>query len=762
MSFAHELLSKKTPDLRPNSPLPAAPGIPAAVLLLAAPALLLPAVSSRAQDRLKTMPGYERFQMMSKEIPNSVKMGALSVSWAQDGSAFEYRHEGKRYRYDLAKRCATEVSAPAAAGASTADAQPRPERRSRPRRPERGRQFATALSPDGKWKAIYRDRNLWLSDTGTTNTIAITTDGSEKTRLKYATANWVYGEELYQNTAMWWSTNSRKLAFYRFDESQVRDYYQTLDETRFQNRLDVEPYMKVGTTNPTVDLLVYDLQSRNTTRLDVRDGKPFDNTITGHYIYGVAWSPDDKELLFHRTNRRQNVMEFCAADPQTGKCRVIVREEWPPSWTENTPPIRWLADGRRFLWASERTGWKNFYLYDLGGTLLATVTAHRFEVEDIVRVNEQAGLLYYTAHSGDNPMKLQLHRVSLDGHGDQRLTDPAFHHQVDLAPDERYFIDVAQTHDTPPVTFLRDAEGNRVAQLAASDMTRFRKLGLKPVELLNFKAADGETGLYGMLEFPSSFRPHRKYPLLVSVYAGPATAGARETFTLPNPLTEFGFLVATFDSRSASGRGKRFLDSIYSKLGIVEVDDQAAGVRSIWNRPCLDKNRVGMFGTSYGGTVSATSLLRYPDVFHAACANSPVTDYRNYDTIYAERYLWIPQENQAAFDAASVMTYATNLQGRLMLFFGTADNNVHPANSLQLIQALQRAGKSFEVQVGPDQGHAAVNRDRMMEFFIESLVLNRPKTHAKASPQSTAYSPQSAVPSQQTTVPSPQSTVHSP
>ena len=708
-----------------------APGLPAALLLSAASALLLPAVSGHAQDRLKTMPGYGRFHRLSgekitKEIENSVKLGALSVTWAPDGCAFEYDRDGKHYRYDIATRCATEVTTSSASRASADRTPARRARDSRSERPARGRQFTTAFSPDGKWKAFYRDRNVWLTDTNTNQVIAVTSDGSEKTRVKYGTANWVYGEELFQKTAMWWSANSRKLAFYRFDESRVRDYYVTLDETRFQDRLDVEPYMKVGTTNPTVDLLVYDLESRKTTRLEVRDGQPFDNTATGHYIYGVAWSPDDKELLFHRTNRRQNLMEFCAADPQTGKCRVIVREEWPPSWTENSPELHWLKDGRRFLWASERTGWRNFYLYDLGGTLLATVTAHRFEVAEIVRVNEPAGLVYYTAHSGDNPMKLQLHRVSLDGHGDQRLTDPAFHHRVDLAPDEKYFINVAQTHDTPPVTLLRDAEGKRLAQLAAADTTRLRKLGLKPVELLKFKAADGDTDLYGLLHFPSDFRPRRKYPLLVSVYAGPATTGARETFTLPNSLTEFGFLVATFDSRSASGRGKRFLDAIYSKLGIVEVDDQAAAVRSLWNRRCLDKQRVGIFGTSYGATVAATSLLRYPEVFHAACANSPVTDYRNYDTIYAERYLWIPQENLAAFEAASVMTYATNLHGRLMLFFGTADNNVHPANSLQLIQALQRAGKSFELQLGPDQGHTSVNRDRMMEFFIESLVLAKP------------------------------------
>ncbi|HKX63187.1 MAG TPA: prolyl oligopeptidase family serine peptidase, partial [Verrucomicrobiae bacterium] len=257
-----------------------------------------------------------------------------------------------------------------------------------------------------------------------------------------------------------------------------------------------------------------------------------------------------------------------------------------------------------------------------------------------------------------------------------------------------------------------------------SDLTRYHQLGLKPVELLTFKAADGTNDLYGMLHFPSNFRPTRRYPLLVSVYAGPATTGARETFTLPNALTELGFLVATFDSRSASGRGKRFLDSIYMKLGTVEIDDQAAGVKSIRDRRYVDGRRVGIFGTSYGGTASALCVMRYPDVFQAACANSAVTDFRNYDTIYTERYMWLPQENKRGYDTMRVMNYATNLTGRLMVFYGTADNNVHPSNSLQLIESLQRAGKSFEVQVGPDLGHTAVNRERMMEFFIDSLVSN--------------------------------------
>src|SRR5262249_997585 len=306
------------------------------------------------------------------------------------------------------------------------------------------------------------------------------------------------------------------------------------------------------------------------------------------------------------------------------------------------------------------------------------------------------------ARSGDNAMKLQLHRVGLDGKGDVRLTDPAHHHTVDVAPDGKHFIDISQTHDLPPTTRLMDAEGKIVAELATSDTTRFEQMGGQRVELFAFLAADGVTELHGMLHRPSNFDPHRKYPLLVSVYAGPGTNGARETFTMPNPLTEYGFLVASFDSRGAGGRGKRFLGAIYLKLGITEIDDQAAGVRSLWNRPYVDRDRVGIYGGSYGGYASVLCLLRHPGVFQAACASSPVTDFRLYDSIYTERYMWLPQENKAGYDAGSAMTYADKLKGRLMLYYGTADNNVHPSNALQLIRALQRAGKNFDLQVGPD------------------------------------------------------------
>jgi dipeptidyl-peptidase-4 len=672
-------------------------------------AVLLLATSSFAQDRLKTYPGYERYSRLSREIQSSVKSGALQVMWT-DTTHFEYVRDGKRYRYDARSLSATEIPLP------TDQA---------PRRggPERGRQFDSAISPDKKLRAYYKDRNLWLSNADSSNAIAITTEGNEQARTKFGIASWVYGEELDQVTAMWWSPDSRQVAYYGFDESKVPDFLLQMNQTKLYSTIDTEAYPKAGDPNPIVELYAYDIASKQRTRIDVRDGKPFTNDVVGHYVYNIEWTPDGSQLTLNRTNRRQNIMEHVACATSTGQCRVLVREEWPTGWVENSPAKEYLSDGKRFIWASERTGFRNLYLYDLNGKLITTLTKHPFEVGQIIRVDENAKVVYYTARSGDNHMKVQLHRVGLDGRNDRRLTDPALHHTVTASPGASQFVIVSQTHDKAPVTRLIDGDGKTLSELATSDIAKFQQLQLRPVEMFTFKAADGTTDLHGMLHKPSDFDPNKKYPVLLSVYGGPATNGASEVFRTPHPYTEFGFLVVTLDSRSAAGRGKRFLDAIYQKLGVVEVDDQAAGIKALCTRSYVDCSRVGIFGTSYGGYVSALAVLRHPDVFHAASAMSPVTDWRQYDTIYTERYMWIPQENTAGYDAGSAMPYVDKLRGRLMLYYGTADNNVHPNNTMQLIQALQRAGKSFEVQIGPDRGHTALNGDRMMEFFIENLVL---------------------------------------
>jgi dipeptidyl-peptidase-4 len=481
---------------------------------------------------------------------------------------------------------------------------------------------------------------------------------------------------------------------------------------------------------------VYDLAGKKTTRIDVRDGKPFDNSVVGHYVYNVGWSPDGKELTFLRANRRQNVLEMAACNPDAGSCRVVLREEWPTGWIEDdpAPTMMWLKDNNRFIWESERNGFRNYYLYDFkAGRLLNPITQGEFETAGILRVDESANALYYMARDGENYMKLQLHRVGLDGKGDRRLTDPAFLHRVTLSPDAKYFVDVAETHDQAPVTRVMDATGKQVAELTRTDLSRFNELSLKKVEMYTFTEADGKTTLHGLIHYPSNFDPSNKYPVLLSVYGGPVSAAntATEQFQAPSALTEYGFIVINLDSRATPGMGRRQLDALYLKLGQTEIDDMAEGVKALWTRPYIDKNHVGVFGTSYGGYTAVMELLRHPDVFAAASSASPPTDWRNYDTIYTERYMWIPQENKEGYDKGSAMTYVNDLRGRLMLYFGTADNNVHPSNAMQLIQALQRAGKSFDVQIGPDQGHSGLNSQRMMEFFIEHLVLapGSPKTN---------------------------------
>ena len=699
---------------------------------------VLPAMLG-AQDRLRDMPGsaqYARVAPVYNQVNQQVNAARVSgVKWSADGKGLDYSVGGKSYHFDFATRKASEVTArageppatrpPVVASTTTACGADR----------DRGRQFEFALSPDGSRLALYKDRNLYITAPGDCRgdkATAITTDGSAKTRVKYGTASWVYGEELEQSTAFWWSPDGKKLAYYRFDESGIPDYYLQIGQTGIYDTIDVEAYPKTGYPNPVVDLFVYDLATKQSLRIDVRDGKPFTNDVVGHYVYDVDWSPDGTELIFNRKNRRQNVLELTGCSPVTGKCRPIVREQWPTGWLENhdtDDDLMWLADGQRFLWTSHRNGFENYYLYDRTGKLLNVVTANNADLvkedeqDSFIRVDEKSNSLWYTARDGGNYMKIQLHRVGLDGKNDVRLTDTAFAHSVNVSPDGRWFVDVAETHDRPPVTRLMDANGKVVAELSRADSTLAPKAGLKKVEMFTFLAADGKTTLHGEIAYPSDFDPSKKYPALLAVYGGPNFAAntPTERYSFGAQTSEYGFLILTLDTRATKGQGHRILDDLYLKLGVTEIDDLAAGVKSLASRPYFDASRVGIFGTSYGGYASLMAILRYPDVFAAASSSSPPTDWRNYDTIYTERYMWIPSEAETAYKNGSTMTYAPNLKGALLLYYGTADNNVHPNNSVQMIRALQSARKHFELQIGPDQGHSGVNGQRMMEFFIENL-----------------------------------------
>ena len=658
-------------------------------------------VAHAFQSPLASDPHIERYRRMARAIPSSVVSGRVEVAWL-DQRRFEFTHDNRRFLYDVGTALATPLGNvdPPRPGAGA---------------PQEG---APLRAPGGSREAYSRGGNVFVTAGTGNGAVAVTRDGNTSTRLRYGVPSALYQTELRETNALWWSPRGTALAFYRVDERDVPNAARSAGSTGGGAPL---PYPTPRTSGPSVDLLVYHVASQRTVTLDVRDGRPRGDSGAGYYIYQPTWNGDGTEVWAFRMNRRQTVLDLCACSIETGRCRTVVRESASTGWVDREPVFRWVDDGRRFVWSSERTGFRNLYLYDPDGSLVQPLTRHTFDVSDVVQSVESSRSLFYMAHDGDNPMKLQLHAVQLDATADRRLTDPEFHHTISVAPDGQHFVDVAEAHDRPPVSRLMDAGGHQVAQLASSNRTAFDELGLRPVEAFTFTAADGQTILHGLLHRPSNFDPSVRYPLLVSAYAGPETSMVSEAFSLPNRLTELGFLVAMFQSRGATGRGIAFRSALYQQLGHIEVDDQAAGVRALAARPYVDSTRVGIFGTSYGGYTSVMSALRHPDVFTAAASSATVTDWPNYNSAYTERYLGLLADGAGSYDRADPVPLANQLRGRLLLFHGTADTNVLPSQTERLAQEFARLGKPVVVRMGAGVGHAGVDEDSMMAFFIEAL-----------------------------------------
>ena len=438
------------------------------------------------------------YSTSQSQLGGAVERGIGSVTWSDDGKQFGYRKGGKDYAYDVATL--TEKGRRLPVAGSTA---PWRERATDRGRPDRGRQFDTVVTTgDGKLKAVSRDRNVYLSKADGTDEVAVTTDGNAALRIKYGVASWVYGEELGVREAMWFSPDAKKLAYYRFDESEVKDYFIAYAQLDTQDTLNVEPYPKVGRPNPKVQLFIYDVDTKTSTKVDTGFGDS--DADMGHYVYNVRWSPDGEELYFNRMPRKQDTMEWCAADRETGKCRKIIVEKRTDGWTDQTPEVRFLKDKKRFIWQSDKTGWSNFYLYDTTGAQLAVLTKlDGSEVERVVSVDEERNVLYYTARDGDNPYLSQLHRVGLDGKGDKTANGSQiqpYHLTFRLAGD--HFVDVEETAlDAPRTILLRDANGKELKELSRADLTKWNDLGLKKTERFTFTAADGKTTCYGRPSF---------------------------------------------------------------------------------------------------------------------------------------------------------------------------------------------------------------------------------------------------------------------
>ena len=558
----------------------------------------------------------------------------------------------------------------------------------------RGRQRTSEPSPDGERVAIHEGGHVFI--TRGEKRDRITPDAAPG--VKFGVASWVYGEELDQKSAMWWHPQSSSLAYYSFDESKVPEYLLNTELTKQRPGLDRERYPKPGDPNPIAGLSIYSIVTGRTTQVKVGDAD--------QYVYGVQWTPDGKELLFHRLNRLQNRLELCLADPATGEVRVVLVEE-QRCYQNHLPKLRFLAkQPRGFLWESERTGFAHFELRSLDGGEPVVLTKGGFAMREIHWIDEDAGTLWCIGYSGPVAINPHLWRVALDGSGGNEVTTSDMHWSAfSVAPDGGHVIAVEQSIDRAPRTVLLAKDGTQVAVVAERKGDAIEDKGWPRPELLQLKAADGSTTLYGTLHKPKDWKEGSRLPAVVQVYGGPFFRTVENTYDPVEPLCEFGVLVVKVDNRGTPGRGKAFEDATYMNLGIADMDDQAVAIRQLVERGLVDPARVGITGFSYGGTMSALALLRYPDDFAVAVAGGAVTDWNNYDSIYTERYMRTPAENPKGYEQSSCVRLAGNLKGRLLIVHGMVDDNVHPSNAWQLADALQSKGKPFDMMLFPNSGH---------------------------------------------------------
>ena len=676
----------------------------------AAPAALS---SPRRQDlRFDQLPGFERYKEIRDNSRKLQEGGRVyKIRWSQDGSKIGFTLDGQKKQFNVADKAITDRTD------NLVDKSLRDNVTAGPK-VERAKQVTLERSPDKKWRAVYRDHNVVL-EPKSKNDSAIKVTKNGKSRRRFGTCCWVYGEELDQQTAMWWSPDSRKLAYYEVDESEMSDYYLTVDNTSTYTKLQTVRYPKAGDKNPQVSLHIYDLDTRQNVKVKL-DGDPT------QYLFNVRFSPSGEELLFSRMSRRQNKLEVMAADLSNGETRVVVSET-QATWQNNRPLMRFLDDGQRFIWETERTQWKQFEIRNLDGEKITDLTDFKeFPCNKIELIDEAAGWIYYSAYSDpSNPYNLQLHRSKIDDSQKQRITSAELNHTAfQISPSHDLVVAVREQFDTPRSTAVyRCDDGEEIAVLAQCDRTVAESMGLVAPEIFEFLANDGVTKVYGTLHKPSNFDPDKKYPLLIDVYGGPQSTGLSNIWSPANPVCELGFLIAKVGNRGTIKRGKAFESANFRNLGGPDLDDQVSAVQFLGQRNYVDADRVGIWGHSYGGYLSALGILKYPDVFHAAVAGSPVTDWKNYDTIYTERYMQMPRENADGYKSASCLKYANKLNGKLLLVHGLIDDNVHPANTWQLAKALQDKDKRFDMMVYPGFKHGVQSTYEAIrwEYFFRHL-----------------------------------------
>lgn len=578
-----------------------------------------------------------------------------------------------------------------------------------------------SFSPDSRRVAYARDNNLYIYDIEGDRTVAVTDDG-EWNSIINGTTDWVYEEEYGFTRAYAFSPDSRHVAFLRFDESRVPLFEMMRFDGELYNRAYRFKYPKAGDCNSVVELMLYDCDSGNTHRIDTGEQ-------TDQYIPHIGWTPDGK-LYFYRVNRKQNLFEvvLCHAD---GSQTTIYREESPRYVERPDPSTVTFVDADRFIVREETsTGWFHLYLHSIRRGRIRTLTAGEWEVTKVVGMDSERGGRVYYLSTEKSPLRRNLYRVELSGRNKRCLGDDDFYWTVYPSAQMKYFAATRSSADRAPMSAVFDADGVMQRSLSALVKRKSAAAKLPAVEFSTFTTERGdELNIYIMR--PTDFDPSCRYPVLLTQYSGPGSQQVADRWggDWEQTLAMNGYIVACCDGRGTGFRGEEFKKQTYGDLGYAEVEDQLSFARYMASLPYVDSSRIGIYGWSYGGFMALGCALKGDGLFRMAIAVAPVTSWRYYDSIYTEIYNDLPQDNPEGYDRNSPINFADRLSDttRLLIVHGTADDNVHFQNSVEMCRALNRAGKLYDMMIYPDQNHSMMPDDRtnirekLVEYTLQNL-----------------------------------------
>ncbi|RSK31175.1 S9 family peptidase [Hymenobacter metallilatus] len=588
-----------------------------------------------------------------------------------------------------------------------------------------GKQLYATFSPDGKRVAFVRDNNLYVTDLATMQETAVTTDGALN-RIINGGTDWVYEEEFSFAQGFQWSPDSRYVAYYTFDESQVPEY--NMQEWGPLYPKDYRyKYPKAGEKNSIVSISAYDVAAGKTAKMDV-------GSETDQYIPRILWTQTPDLLSIQRLNRLQNKLEILHANAKTGQSSVVLTDT-DKAYVDITDDVRYLAGGKEFLFTSEKDGYRHLYLYDMKGKQVRQITKGNWEITEINGFDEKKGLVYFTSTEG-SPLQRHLYRIDLKGKGKTRLSEAGRGTDaVNLSPDTRYYLNYHSEAGVPAVVSLRSGQDGKLVKVLEDNAKLREKLNqynLATPEFFTFKTSEG-VELNGQMLKPTNFDATKKYPVLMHVYGGPGSQTNADSWGGTNylwhqMLAENGYIVVIVDGRGTGARGAAFKKVTYANLGKLETIDQGEGAKYLGTLPYVDKTRIGIWGWSFGGYMTTLALTKNADLFKMGVAVAPVTNWRYYDTVYTERFLKTPQDNPQGYDDNSPVQHADKLRGKLLLVHGTGDDNVHFQNSVAFVDAMVKNNKDFQTLYYPNRNHGIYGGNtrlhlyrQMTEFVLKNL-----------------------------------------